>query len=290
MSKITLTDRISVSVRAKNDTESSQQKVDTGKNIAKTLGVDDYNDTDAATIGNTSKPTITDENGNEWVSMQDIIDAGKKMQQDGAFDGPEYDDYVHNGYHYLRTNTVTCIGHNQHSQVLINGKYETHDFVEVNVFSASGGMFSTMSRTQSGGNTGMAFGTMVTVDPNAVIHYKKYRQCTDIDYIQELSDYDMNSSDYTPKNGVMAHTSLTPDAAGLQKGVLDRNVVNAMLNGNPTITHHGGSLIDWTKPDDEIEEDIRQLHETWDVSEHEGAVTANGTYVLAGPIEYNPGD
>lgn len=85
MSKITLTDRISVSVRAKNDTESNQQKVDTGNNIARALGGTNANDVDAANIGTTSKPTITDENGNEWVSMQDIIDAGKKMQQNGAF-------------------------------------------------------------------------------------------------------------------------------------------------------------------------------------------------------------
>ena len=52
----------------------------------------------------------------------------------------------------------------------------------------------------------------------------------------------------------------------------------------------GGSLIDWTAPDAEVERQINNLHETWDVTEHEGAVTANGTYVLAGPIEFNPGD
>jgi hypothetical protein len=60
--------------------------------------------------------------------------------------------------------------------------------------------------------------------------------------------------------------------------------------GDEKVEHHSGSIVDWTQSDEEIERQIKEVHETWDVSEHEGATTANGTYVLAGPIEYNPGD
>jgi hypothetical protein len=60
--------------------------------------------------------------------------------------------------------------------------------------------------------------------------------------------------------------------------------------GEEQTEHHSGSIVDWTQSDEEIEQQIKEVHETWDVSEHEGATTANGTYVLAGPIEYNPGD
>lgn len=60
--------------------------------------------------------------------------------------------------------------------------------------------------------------------------------------------------------------------------------------GEETEETTGGSLIDWNAPNAEIERQIKELHETWDVSEHQGSVEANGTYVLAGPIEYNDAD
>jgi hypothetical protein len=85
---------------------------------------------------------------------------------------------------------------------------------------------------------------------------------------------------------------IVPDYLGpynqTSNGSISATAAAGILFGTKTTS--GGSLIDWNAPNAEIERQIKELHETWDVSEHEGAVTANGTYVLAGPIEYNPGD
>ena len=85
MGIITLTDRISVRVSAKNDTQSNDYKKATGSAIASKLGNGDVSDSLKSQLGNTKNPTITDENGDTWVSMEDMIDAGKAMNGDGAF-------------------------------------------------------------------------------------------------------------------------------------------------------------------------------------------------------------
>lgn len=277
MSKITLTDRISVSVRAKTDTESSQQKVDTGKNIAKALGVDDYNDTDAATIGNTSKPTITDENGNEWVSMQDIIDAGKKMHQDGAF--VEKKSVTING------NTYTMIGS---PMVFSDGStYLGHRWADdgapicAQIENSTGTVYGGLTLVNEGTNLN---GRIYAVSQNSFRYYpNKYSSAA------QAYTYNGKTVYYAAWNtgymGVPGYHITGPEFYANEPNYV-AYCAWAYFYGEQT----GGSLIDWTKPDDEIEEDIRQLHETWDVSEHEGAVTANGTYVLAGPIEYNDAD
>lgn len=271
MGIITLTDRIPVSVRAKNETQSNTQKRDTGKNIAKALGNENISDSLADEIGATTKPTITDEQGREWVSMADIIAAGKKMKENGAFDGPEYDDYVHNGYHYLRTNEIYMI---QGGSLYIHNKF----------YAKSGDIFTTLKKETNGY---LVSGVAYTTDGSSFVNESWFENPN----TGAISQYVKNESygDEIKGSAYRASELLEPNAYGLQTGTLTRPMIISLLNEQP-VAHHGGSLIDWTKPDDEIEEDIRNLHETWDVSDHAGSTTANGTYVLSGPIEFNPGD
>ena len=93
MGIITLTDRISVRVSAKNTSQSNDYKKATGGAIGKTLGNEDISDELKTQLGNTMKPVITDEDGNAWISMADIIAAGKAMNAAGAFEEKE----VHEG-------------------------------------------------------------------------------------------------------------------------------------------------------------------------------------------------
>ena len=289
MSKITLTDRISVSVRAKNDTESNQQKVDTGNNIANALGGTNVNDVDAANVGTTSKPTITDENGNEWVSMQDIIDAGKKMQQNGAFGettsyngigGYKFDPVVSGPVDIVMQNPssnwsgMIDISHVP-SGVLVFAYHSQNERIGFYAFSETN--FEIPYDYASGANATNAtpppWGTISANSVTATIDGVSYSF-----FMTNPHGYGGQVATNATIN-IEHATSIPNDTSKCAAGI---------LFGGSTTT--GGSLIDWNAPNAEIERQIKELHETWDVSEHEGAVTANGTYVLAGPIEYNDAD
>ena len=92
---ITVTDRISVRVSAKNQEQSASQKRDVGGSIAKTLGNENVSDSLKDQLGNTTNPVVYDEDGNAWISMEDIIAAGKAMYADGAFNDKEIHDGIH---------------------------------------------------------------------------------------------------------------------------------------------------------------------------------------------------
>lgn len=318
MSKITLTDRISVSVRAKTDTESNQQKVDTGNNIARALGGTNANDVDAANVGTTSKPTITDENGNEWVSMQDIIDAGKKMQQNGAFHEEEIHEGIvaPNGYIYNISNPVIPQNDSPHWDYAD----ENGDFVKTRGYNAytqgvgysSYYLYSNSHISVIGTSkiepVGRKGDTYFIEQVNGVWTSRKVTDRSPDSLITiSTINRELNGKTYELYTGTtnISYSMLEPGLCRCNDALLPIDP-----NNYETLNHYGrkatiddwigflfgpthktgGSLIDWNAPNAEIERQIKELHETWDVSEHEGAVTANGTYVLAGPIEYNDAD
>jgi len=276
MGIITLTDRISVSVRAKNETESNSQKRATGKNIANALtsgGSADISDALADQLGNTSKPTITDEQGREWVAMSDIIAAGKKMQQEGAFEK--------------------------------NTSYRYGNVAAIDVRSLPWNWFGRIGGTGSDPIYGERFGpintagyliqpgnqVLVSNDPPTYSYPGGYRIGI-IKYENLYYVLDNGWPSHAASNGSQSFDTMEDFIAysGIPVTEVGQRLLSLSAYGEEQEIQSGGSLIDWTKPDDEIEEDIRNLHETWDVTEHAGSVTANGTYVLAGPIEFNPGD
>lgn len=283
MGIITLTDRISVSVRAKNDSQSNSQKRDTGKNIANALtsgGSANISDTLADELGNTSKPTITDEQGREWVAMSDIITAGKKMQQEGAFD--EKTTY--------RYGNVACIRIGDLPKVTYIVDYTSADPYEAHV----------LGPLWVEADTGNHF--CYSGGP-----YYEYTYDTKIAVVRNNNRLYFLGTGSAPQGTYMnAELTRSVGSGGQPRSRSDITDRVSVIEGIPVTDvgeilsldqygdYHeettGGSLIDWTKSDAEIEEDIRNLYETWDVTEHAGSVNANGTYVLAGPIEFNPGD
>lgn len=282
MSSITLTDRITVSVRAKNETQGNSQKRDTGRNIAKALGNDNISDALADQLGNTKNPTITDENGNEWVSMEDIIAAGRLMKENGAFnEKPVYEGLpnqpiIDNSYiygpmsvEYIDGNMVKLVWT---TDAEINIFYGSDDDAG-HVVCASKESFTIIYDyyTNEGGQwikQDSASSSIVSEAVTSAIDGVSY------------------SYFYKEWGGTVLHGTSEQRARLTLKP--SREVITSILFG-PKHTS-GGSLIDWDAPNAEVERQINNLHETWDVTEHEGAVTANGTYVLAGPIEFNPGD
>lgn len=285
MGIITLTDRISVSVRAKNETERNSQKRATGKNIANALGNANISDDLADQIGNTSKPTIADEQGREWVSMSDIIAAGKKMQQEGVFDEKK-------SYRY---GNVTCVPITATGGPVLlykhpnNADFDAYGYGPIYI----SGEYTYYIDANETKDSNKRDAKIACVKDISIPDKPYYKIITDNSYsIRGLMIV-------TATNAYYSYTGSITYGGGYSDSFTPMNIpVTEVGNRYNSLTAYGdlheetsgGSLIDWTKPDDEIEEDIRNLHETWDVSDHAGSVNANGTYVLAGPIEFNPGD
>lgn len=288
MGIITLTDRISISVRAKNETEKSAQNKATGANIQKALGGSGLSDTDLEEIGNVN--SIADEQGNEWIKMEDIIAAGRKMKENGAFgEKTEYDEYTYNGYKIFHISALTGIVRN--GNISIEGEIHRGDSTET----WSGDMYISGKLTYNESTSKYTLAYSILADGN------------DIMYEGSFSGYDGSSYSSTSvairagtiqeggfHSSIMRYSpnfqEISPMLPFNERVSLSNTVLEAAVrNGG---THHGGggSLIDWDAPNAEVERQIKELHETWDVTEHEGSVTANGTYVLAGPIEFNDGD
>lgn len=288
MGIITLTDRISVRVSAKNTSQSNDYKKATGGAIGKTLGNEDISDELKTQLGNTTKPVITDEDGNAWISMADIIAAGKAMNAAGAFGGEDhwgdvkmipvtslplsYAQYV--GWLYgpycmqMGSGSQGDIyryigaGTDQSGPIDLTGFY-------IGYVVDNGDVFDIIEVPEGSSGLSMRYG------------YNKYPIDPNHNYYNELDISSYPISGTSPDSIIVVLNGM-PKTYTTYKGH------HAYMYGDYNKT--GGSLIDWTKTDAELEEDIRDLHETWDVSEHEGSVTANGTYVLAGPIEFNPAD
>lgn len=300
MGIITLTDRISVSVRAKNETESNSQKRATGRNIANALtsgGKANISDSLADQLGNTSKPTIADEQGREWVAMSDIIAAGKKMQQEGAFD--EKTTY--------RYGNVACISVRSLPKKTLMTK-QGDKIVPTNHIGYGPTMMNYYKPTwynvyvnaraiESSSNDGLKIGYIRFQDSSRenkwMIRGLKTSPYQESGFMENADTglYDNTAGNALTTEGLEEDKGVTWDIpSSIPITTVGNDFYSLSAYGDLHEETSGGSLIDWTKPDDEIEEDIRNLHETWDVSDHAGSVNANGTYVLAGPIEFNPGD
>ena len=103
MAKI-LTDRTSVRVIAKSETDANNQKKNDANNIAKALGKDgDLDDTKASSVASKLGNTITDENGTTWAKSSEVAAAAKEL--DGAFEEKiESKGIIENGKHYGYSN------------------------------------------------------------------------------------------------------------------------------------------------------------------------------------------
>ena len=301
MGIITLTDRISVRVSAKNTSQSNDYKKAAGGAIGKTLGNEDISDELKTQLGNTTKPVITDEDGNAWISMADIIAAGKAMNAAGAFEEKEiHDGLLSNGIIYNLKNVypaetlvtksritspyawATYTTYMQpgaywyktsDSTLMIFSKAEVNQLISDNHYHVDYDDGRSPYDSHDGPNSGSTWSTTI----NGITYNIRYK-AMNVGYTEGLNDLPLGGADIRYQNGEPISDVLYSAYYGMI----------GYLYGPVHTT--GGSLIDWTKSDAEIEEDIRDLHETWDVSEHEGSVTANGTYVLAGPIEFNPAD
>lgn len=94
MANITLTDRISVRVTAKNDTEASTQKKRDGGNVASALGGTGLTDAEKEEIGNSLGETVTGEDGKVYAKSEKIAGALKNLKTNGKLSEPEE---VHEG-------------------------------------------------------------------------------------------------------------------------------------------------------------------------------------------------
>lgn len=291
-----LTDRISVRVSAKRDEPEQDKKdrdISTGRDIADSLGgggsgSSSISDEEAEAIANAAsaasggKSNITDDQGRTWIPMDSFIAAGKKMQEDGAFEDKEIHDGigaynlspVYTGPATVRMYTEKPSNTDpDYTDIYVpSGVYfyfynPSNRNIAITIFSKENFACNYANNNKYNGALN---GSAATGDINN-IYYSFFRNgfsfadCKTMEYVS--GGYSLVDQ-YDPSN-------FTRNEAGYLFG---------------PVTKTGGSAIDWTKSDEEIEQQVKKLHETWDVSEHEGATTANGTYVLAGPIEYNPGD
>lgn len=236
---ITVTDRISVRVTAKNQEQSASQKRDVGGSIAKTLGNENVSDSLKDQLGNTKNPVITDENGDTWVSEEDVIDAGKAMKENGAFDGAEYETYE-TPYGIV---IVHCSSFNYKTWNRWHHRDERGYYVE-----DWGGDGDDVTKT----------GDLYVACGGKSISYD--RQTYTTIYIYNASDSGDASMMYNSDPAWV-----TPDAN--YNGTLSLTVLENYANGTTPMTKTGdyggsGSLIDWTKPDNEIDPQIHELFET----------------------------
>jgi hypothetical protein len=309
-----LTDRISVRVSAKRDEPEKDKKdrdISTGRGIADSLtgeggsGSSSISDEEAEAIANAAsaasggKPNVTDDQGRTWIPMDSFIAAGKKMQEDGAFEEKE----VHEG---LTDGDGTIYNINEVVNppgtlvIKMEKYYGSETRITQRIITYNFNTYYCINKNSSNNSIAASY---FSKERNINIERKETINTVDGSYIQEPTEEEFSPVAHTVTiNGVTYSffyqeltSSLGQQIESIEGGSLVNKSYRLSLKDvagylfGPSHTS-GGSAIDWTKPDEEIEQQVKKLHETWDVSEHEGATTANGTYVLAGPIEYNPGD
>lgn len=86
MATITLTDRISVRVTAKDSAESSAQKKRDGGNTAAALGSTGLTDSEKEELGDDLGETLTGEDGRTYARSDKVAGVLKKLKEDGALD------------------------------------------------------------------------------------------------------------------------------------------------------------------------------------------------------------
>lgn len=266
MGIITLTDRISVRVSAKNDTQSNDYKKATGGAIASKLGNGNVSDSLKSQLGNTKNPTITDENGDTWVSMEDMIDAGKAMNGDGAFD-EEKEKYTikNSGKSFYKVSYVKLWNANEYKN-----PPESYSFVEY-----SGDVYINAYRSTSG------FISYVVCDgyPSASSSPKLISKT---EYYKEDSNKTTTniSGEQTSRQNISNPSLVFPDNTYYAS---DSEIRSALNSNNYSKETSGGSSYDWTKSDAEIEEDIRDQEEIWDVIQNAVSSSSSTAKIPVGP-------
>ena len=270
MGIITLTDRISVRVSAKNDTQSNDYKKATGGAIANKLGKGDVSDSLKSQLGNTKNPTITDENGDTWVSMEDMIDSGKAMNAAGAFDEKE----IHEGigdYGIIGPYASAFESYDKSNGSLV---YE---------WSGNCYMFLEDPITSQGRTQTLYAFSKEDFSITRVMYPSSDQASTTIltPYPYTVSLYNVSYSYFALVLGLNYNNTLE-FAHSMRSGQqISMQDIAAFLFG-PTHTT-GGSSYDWTKSDAEIEEDIRDQEEVWDVIQNAVSSSSSTAKIPVGP-------
>lgn len=299
MGAVTLTDRVSVSVRASTGgaagagSDKTSQDRATARNVADTLGgKDDLTDAQLDEIANainnsggSSSPngrSVIDENGNEYVPIEAIIAAGKKMAENGAFDGTE----IHEGLDDGNGGTVNIAGGVTSGPISFYTVNEDSGWqVSLNIPNVY--YLSYLNSNNDGSNTWIT-----------VYMFSK----TNFTYSQD-NHYTNGTSDTTTYTGGAATATINnvnysffyaAISAGL-RGSVDPPVTGGSQPTNAqmaaylfgeTHTDNSGSLIDWDAPNAEIERQIKEHYETFDPADHDEGAPGMwaGGYVLAGQL------
>jgi len=274
MSIITLTDRISVSVRAKNDTEKSAQNKATGANIQKALGGSGLSDTDLEEIGNVN--SVTDEDGNEWIPMNDWIGAGRKMKEKGAFRDKQI-------YKY---GNVACIPLVQLPSIRTNAWYTNeHYYSKGNISHGPVGVDKDgYNGYVSSNDEDLLVGWIHNIN-NDSYTFLFSSQNSSPGFIYETEN---SSFEYIEDLGVTNLNNWAGSSGGMARpvGSVPVTDVGVTLLSLPAYGDYhveeiyNNSLIDWDAPNAEVERQIKEVRDTYydkDVDQY---------FVLAGPIEY----
>lgn len=300
MANKVLTDRVSVrvSVAQSNSSEKTKQDTATGRNIEKALGGSGLSDVDAETIGSNVDP-VTDEDGNQWIKMEDIIAAGKSMKEKGAFLNTEVHEGIlgNNGTLYNLTAydsaSITLLQRsrqypdssdpyyafgNHYIKYSASGSSVYIAFIEGSgwayafskeSFSVSCQYYQKTSEFYPSADGGAGFNVYPVTSSINDVSYSYF--CSQV----ALND-GYNWAGDVGNSGYVLNT--IPDGASVN------GCIAGFLFGATHMEPH--SMINWDGTDEEIAQEIEKLHETWDITEHNGSTTL----IYAGPIEFNDGD
>lgn len=255
---ITVTDRISVRVTAKNQEQSNSQKRDVGGSIAKTLGNGNVSDSLKDQLGNTKNPVITDENGDTWVSEEDVIDAGKAMNDAGAF-------ATDKSYRY---GNIACINKYDLPLYEINGVGKKWGWVIK--WSTGSHPYVYLNETIYDDDT-CYLGVIKSNETNDafMIFDGTWSRSTSANNTKDPS-FDPNLNHHnefdTPTNS-LNYIALQQETYELDPLIPVTIVGNVLLSLSAYGDFHeepagNGSPINWTKPDNEIDPQIHELFET----------------------------
>lgn len=277
-----LTDRVSVRVTAKQSDQSSQNKA-TGRTLEKALGGSGLTDAQAEAIGANipDNKMAIDENGNLWLDEDQLVAAGKAMYANGVFDVQEVHEGI-NGYDlaeahvYKGPGSVTIYRKNPESTSASN-QIQVDWTINAEYFILMANAINYVIYCEAFGKTGGSISRTITLKDGTVTEESKelIAQTTTLSGVS----YSYFSGGYNSNLSPSIIDTELSDEVTVKKYYDIEDEITGYLFG-PTHTT-GESRIDWTAPDDDIKQQIDELHETWEISEHENS------FVLAGPIEYD---
>ena len=250
---ITVTDRISVRVTAKNQEQSASQKRDVGGSIAKTLGNENVSDSLKDQLGNTKNPVITDENGDTWVSEEDIIDAGKTMNGEGAFGGTTT--YRYGNVAAIPLSSLPLLGS------FLADTYRPYGPIGVKPDGKSACLYA----KRSNNNNDFAYDSVLqnyrVAGLRDISNNNLYLTFEGSNAIG--NDIAVSSTDGRTGYSIALGPSTNPMISIENIPITDVGLVQSLSNyGSPVEETTGSSPIDWTKPDNEIDPQIHELFET----------------------------